>query len=167
MLGRKHIRYSWFLNVVPYYFRAILMTRWRSLTGRWTQHPRIRQVDVCHYSDVIIGAMATQITSLTIVYPTVYSDTDQRKHQSSAWLDFAWEIHRWPVISPHKGPVTRKMLPFGDVTWDKYFLIGRTNKCDTEILPRYFDNQHQGVSPAKEHNFHEMNRLMFLINIRN
>ena len=24
-------------------------------------------------------------------------------------------IHRWPVNSPHKGPVTRKMIPFDDV----------------------------------------------------
>ena len=35
-----------------------------------------------HYNDVIIGMMPSQITSLTIVYSTVYSDTDQRKHQS-------------------------------------------------------------------------------------
>ena len=37
-----------------------------------------------HYSDVIIGAMASQITSLAIVYSTIYSGADQRKHQSSA-----------------------------------------------------------------------------------
>ena len=35
-----------------------------------------------HYSDVIMGALASQITSLTIVYSILYSDTDQRKHQS-------------------------------------------------------------------------------------
>ena len=34
-----------------------------------------------HYNDVIMGAIASQITSLTIVYSTVYSDADQRKHQ--------------------------------------------------------------------------------------
>ena len=39
-----------------------------------------------HYSDVIMGAMASQITCLTIVYSTVYSCADQRKHQSSASL---------------------------------------------------------------------------------
>ena len=33
-----------------------------------------------------MSAMASQITSLTIVYSTVYSDADQRKHQSSASL---------------------------------------------------------------------------------
>ena len=67
------------------------------------------------YSDVIIGAMAFQITSLTIVYSTVYSGADQRKHQSSTSLAFVRGIHRWPVNSPHKGPVTRKMFPFDDV----------------------------------------------------
>ena len=54
-------------------------------------------------------------TSLTIVYSTVYSATDQRKHQSSAPLAFVRGIHRWPMNSPHKGPVTRKMFLFNDV----------------------------------------------------
>ena len=70
---------------------------------------------ISHYHDVIIGAIASLITSLTIVYSTVYSDADQRKHQSSASLDFVWGIHGGPVNSPHKGPVTRKMFPFDDV----------------------------------------------------
>ena len=69
----------------------------------------------CHYTAVIMGAVASQITRLTIVYSTVYSDADQRKHQSSVSLAFVWGIHRWPVNSPHKWPVTRKMFPFDDV----------------------------------------------------
>ena len=68
-----------------------------------------------HYNDVIMGSMASQITSLTIVYPAVYSGADQRKHQSSASLAFVRGIHRGPVNSPHKWPVTRKMIPFDDV----------------------------------------------------
>ena len=52
---------------------------------------------------------------LTIVYSTVYSDADQRKNQSSALLVLVRGIHRWPVNSPHKWPVTRKMFPFDDV----------------------------------------------------
>ena len=56
--------------------------------------------------------VAFQITSLTIVYSTVYSDADQRKHQSSASLAFVWGIHRGPVNSPHKWPATRNMFPF-------------------------------------------------------
>ena len=68
-----------------------------------------------HYSDVIMGTMASQITSLTIVYSTVYSGADQSKHQSSASLAFVWGNHRGPVNSSHKWPVTRKMFPFDDV----------------------------------------------------
>ena len=68
-----------------------------------------------HYNDVIMGAIASQITSLTIVYSTVYSDADQRKHQRSASLAFVRVNHRGPVNSPHKWPVTRKMLPLDDV----------------------------------------------------
>ena len=54
-----------------------------------------------------MGTIASQLTSLTIVYSTVYSDADQRKHQSSASLAFVRGIHREPV--------TRKMVPFDDV----------------------------------------------------
>ena len=77
---------------------------------------------------------ASQITSLKIVYSIVYSSTDQRKHQSSASLAFVRGIHRRPVNSPHKWPVTRKMFPFDDVFmfW-KYFQprLGqsRTGEC--------------------------------------
>ena len=55
------------------------------------------------------------ITSLTIVCSSIYSGADQGKHQSSASLAFVWGIHWWPVNSPHKGPVTRRMFPFDDV----------------------------------------------------
>ena len=70
---------------------------------------------VKHYNDVIMSAMMSHITSLSIVYSTVYSGTDQRKHQSPASLAFVRGIHRWPGNSPRKGPVTRKMFPFDDV----------------------------------------------------
>ena len=43
------------------------------------------------------------------------SGADQRKYQGSASLAFVMGIHRWPVDSPHKGPVTWKMFPFDDV----------------------------------------------------
>ena len=57
-----------------------------------------------HYNDVIMGALAFQITSLTIVYSTVYSRADHR-----------------PANSPHKGPVTRKMFPFDDAAMSSFF----------------------------------------------
>ena len=72
-----------------------------------------------HYNGVKIGAMASQITGLPIVYLTVYSGGDQRKDQSSASLAFVWVIHRWPVNSPHKWPVTRKIFPFDESSWVK------------------------------------------------
>ena len=68
-----------------------------------------------HYNDVIMGSKASQMTSITIVYSAVYSDADQRKHQSSASLAFVRGIHRGPANSPYKWPVTRKMFPFDDV----------------------------------------------------
>ena len=68
-----------------------------------------------HYSDVKLSAAASPITGFSIVCSTVSSGADQRKHQSSASLAVVRGIHRWPVNSPYKGPVTRKMLPFDDV----------------------------------------------------
>ena len=68
-----------------------------------------------NYYDVVMGAMASQITSFMSVCPTVYSGTNERKHQSSESLAFVRGIHRWPVNSPHKGSVTQKMFPFDDV----------------------------------------------------
>ena len=62
-----------------------------------------------------MSAIASQITSLAIVYSIVYSKADQRKHQSSASLAFVLGINRGPVNFPHKWPVTRKMFPFDDV----------------------------------------------------
>ena len=56
-----------------------------------------------HYNDAIMSAMASQITSLTIVYSTVYSGAYIKKHQSSASLAFVRVIHRWPVNPPTKG----------------------------------------------------------------
>ena len=68
-----------------------------------------------HYSDVIMGMVASQITSLMILYSTIYSGADQRKHQSSVSLAFVRGIHRWLVNSPHKGPVAQKMFPFDEI----------------------------------------------------
>ena len=94
-------------------------------------HPlvRLKASPWHHHNAVIISAMASQITSLTIVYLTVYSGADQRKHQSSASLDFVRRIHRWPVNSPHKSPVTRKMFPFDDIFMhDMAFLCQRDSR---------------------------------------
>ena len=76
------------------------ITRRFAKIGRIRKYQRRPKLVVCmiiHYNDVIMGAIASQITSLKIVYSNVYSDADQRKHQISKW------------------PVTRKLPPFDDV----------------------------------------------------
>ena len=82
------------------------------------------------------GAIASQFTSLMIVYSTVYSGADQRKHQRSASLAFVRGIHRGPVNSPHKWPVTRKMFPFDDVIM---YRASATTNCITsqELYTRF------------------------------
>ena len=82
-----------------------------------------------HYSDVIMGGMASQITSLASVYSTAYSGIDQRKHQRSASLAFVRGIPRSPVNSPHKGPVTRKRFPFNDVIMWPVFSFPHGHGC--------------------------------------
>ena len=79
-----------------------------------------------------MSAMASQITSFTFVYSTVYSGADQRKNQSSASLAFVGGIHRWLVNSPHKGKVMRKMFPFDDGIMDKAMLSLFVN-CSTLV----------------------------------
>ena len=70
-----------------------------------------------HYNDVTMSATAFQITGLSIFCSTVGSGTHQRKHQSSASLAFVRRIHRWPVNSPHKRPVTRKCFHLMTSSW--------------------------------------------------
>ena len=91
-----------------------------------------------HYSDVMMSARASHITGVSIVYSTVCSGADQGKYQSSASLTFVRGIHRWPVNSPHKGLVTRKVFPFDDVIMisrlEPDFQRGRISKQWTEVM---------------------------------
>ena len=79
-----------------------------------------------HYSNVIMSAMASQFTTVSIVCWTVCSGVDQRKYHSCMSLAF--------VDSPHKGPVTWKMFPFDDVImWIK--LHKSNDDPDGYIMP--------------------------------
>ena len=71
-----------------------------------------------HYNDVIMSAMASQLTSLTIAYSIVYSGADQIKHQSCASLAFVRGIHRWPA-----GLDIRKFHPRPGLTCNQSSLI--------------------------------------------
>ena len=114
-----------------------MISRWLVLSG-------FRPLPTFHYSNVIMGAIASQITSLPSVHLTVDSGADQRKYQSSASLAFVREIHRWPVNSPHKGPVTRKMFPFDDVIIRKAFLhqYGLDSTCTCKLSLGYLALMH-------------------------
>ena len=109
------------LSITPWYRGAALSDCpeiWQPLntSAKQSYVACVQQWQQQHYTDVIMGAMASQITSLTIVYSPVYSGADQRKHQSPTSLAFVRGIHRWPTGEfPHKWPVTRKMFPFDDV----------------------------------------------------
>ena len=78
-----------------------------------------------------MGTMESQITSLNIVHSTIYSDANQGKHQSSLSLAFVLGIHRGPVNSPHKWPVTRKIFLLDDVIiWDFNSLVPGRSGCN-------------------------------------
>ena len=87
-----------------------------------------------------MGAMASQITSSTIVYPTVYSTVDQRKHQRSASLAFGRGIHRWQVTGEY--PAQRASIAENVSIWWRhhwastkagqgtfYFVVVRVDLC--------------------------------------
>ena len=109
---------QWDCRVGYYGDHSVVLVSETSFCQMFLRHI-VTQLSLLHYDDVIMGAITSQITSLTIVYSTVISDADQRKHQSSASLAFVPGIHRGPVNSPHKWPVTRKMFPFDDVIMTK------------------------------------------------
>ena len=88
---------------------------WEDSTVLWERGHGWPRTVYIHYNDVIMTTIASQITSLVVVYSIVYSGADQRKHQSSTSLAFVRGNHRGPVNSPHKWPVTRKIFPFDDI----------------------------------------------------
>ena len=107
-----------------------------------------------YYSDVIMSSIASQITSLAIVYSSVYSGANQRKRQSSASLAFVWWIHRSPVNSPHKGPVMRKMFPFDDVIMNKLIAAIQI----TDRWAKRFLNPHPRISARRVVAINELNK---------
>ena len=88
-----------------------------------------------HYIDVIMTIMASQITSLTAVYSAVYSDADQRKHQSSASLAFVWGSHRDWWIPHTKGKLREKCFHLMTSSWKTgYFYWPIHLPCLTFLL---------------------------------
>ena len=119
-----------------------------------------------HYSDVTMGQMESQITSLTIVYSTVYSGAEQRKLQSSVSLAFMWGIHRSPVNSPHKWPVMREMFPFDNATMG-YRKVSWNCDSQRKWVGRYLYlcSQQWCIYPYPSGQFHWQwgNHILFLV----
>ena len=138
-LSFQHILYSlWSLNIWCYYIRqdfpSTIMEMYQMNIISWLtldilSKCRRFQESHCtvttHHSDVIMSSMATQITGVSMVYSTHYSDADPRKHQSSASLAFVRGIHRWPVNSLHKGPVMWKIFSLDEVIMGCQMLVKR------------------------------------------
>ena len=100
----------------PWYLYCSLCTFLMVTSWNWTLL-KLPSLAPAHYSGIIMGTIASQITSLTIVYSNVYSDADRRSKKTPKIrvTGHMRGIHRGPVNSPHKWPVTRKMFPFDDV----------------------------------------------------
>ena len=105
-------------DIMPLYFHRNIEQQQRSMLN-YPRLPKLVYMQRAHYCGVIMDVVVSRITSHMIVCSTVYKDADQRKHQSPASLAFVRGIHRGPVDSPHKWPVTQKMFPLDDVImWD-------------------------------------------------
>ena len=89
-----------------------------------------------HYDDVIMTTMSSQITSLTVVYSTLYSDADQRKHRSSASLAFVWGIHRDRWIVRTKGQLRGKCFHLMTSSWLVGFELGHLCACSCHSTSR-------------------------------
>ena len=107
------------LTLPTFYLIKLLNTSKQLYPTNYTLSNIVR---VRHYIDIINTTMASQITSLTVVYSTVYSDTDQRKHQSSSSLAFVWGVHRDRWIPRTKGQLRGKCFHLMTSSWLLYVL---------------------------------------------
>ena len=123
-------------------------------------------MEYVHHNDVMMNSRASQITGVSIVSSTVCSGADQRKHQSSASLAYVRGIHRWPVDSLHKGPVTQKCFHLMTSSWKSR---EASEKCYTEIcrLNRYQNNTPPppACSPKKQKTKQKQNNNKNTLNL--
>ena len=120
-----------------------------------------------HHSEAIMSAMAFQISPVLIVCSTVCSGADQRKHKNSASLAFVRGIHQWPMDSPHKGTVMRKMFPFDAVIMRNVHFRVASNCCTVrkylrehyEFIYRYPVKHFEMSGLMKAHRMFVANRI--------
>ena len=129
VLIKKHLVFSnRVFTRVQYWvmvYECLQKAIWFHLPGHlYNKFRNTRRSNVSHYNKVILGAMASHITGNSIICSTVCSGADQRKYQSFASMAF--------VNSPHKGPVTQKIIPFDDVIMQPIVeaALTSTKHCD-------------------------------------
>ena len=93
-----------------------------------------------------MGAISSQVTGGWIAYSSVCSGVDQSKHQRSISLAFVREIYRWPVNSPCKGPVTRKIIQFDHFIM--YYI-----EIKYKALRIYFNDPNRVPTPSTDMSF--------------
>ena len=127
-----------FVKTAARCFGRRCLVSWRFSASQTAQAKEVRPK---HYNDVIMTTMASQITSLTVVYSTVYSDADQRKHQSSASLAFVRGNHQDRWIPRTKGQLRGKcfhsMTSSWDFAWRLYqvYYIGQPHQSHNAPVP--------------------------------
>ena len=142
---------------------------WHPVNGYCKTSPKSWYLISIHYGDVIMGTIASQITSLAIVYPAIYSDADQRKHQSPASQAFVREIHRRPVhwnenviilmkSSSLAAPKVVKMTTFGAAS-DETFIKMMTFSFQCEF-PAQMASNAENVSIWWRHHVMHMWKLL-------
>ena len=97
------------------------------------ENTKYKEMWLVHYNDVIMSAMASQITSFYDCFLHRLFGRRSKKTSSSASLAFVRGIHRSPMNSPNKGPV-RPMFPLDDVIMLRLLA---------------FNHQNQGVTSAR------------------
>ena len=131
MMTRMYIYIRWYvykpLHYMSLFFKVQSVLSICCSTYRTNKH---------HYIDVIMTIIASQITSLTVVYSTVYSDADQSKHQSSASLTFVWGIHRDRWIPRTKGQLRGRCFHLMTSSWQHINIMHTCNFCRV-LLGKY------------------------------
>ena len=121
--------YQYFPSMLIWWFSHILRSSfdyiWKFVNTDFLSASEVALNDThektaLHYSDIMMGAIASQITSPTIFYSTDYSDAEQRKRQTPRHWPLCGEFLPGTGEFPHKWPVTRKMFPFDDVIMIKH-----------------------------------------------
>ena len=90
---------------------------------------QVRRARFLHNNNVIMSAIASQITSVSIACSTVGSGADPKKHQNSATQAFVRGIHRSPVNSPKKASNAENVFIWSRHHWFNMICTKMNTTC--------------------------------------